>query len=220
MAFIAHQYCRLQDNLVDVLLSIIQSFQNSAQREHKERIYEQQKLCNKALPGLLSRLEGDIFGVLRQIRKYAHDDCLSDTEKITKIRSLLIDGKDDELMDLKTGLERELNREDYYEVLEARSLRLQNRVSPILKALSFQAEPSTAALMKAIEHFKSKDGVIKQTSPISFLRVQEHKVIVGADNQKFKVSLYKAFLFMHVANAIKSGNLRSCLARNTVFIIE
>ena len=42
-AFIAHQYYRLQDNLVDVLLSVVQSFQNSAQREHKEQSYEQQK---------------------------------------------------------------------------------------------------------------------------------------------------------------------------------
>lgn len=32
-AFIAHQYYRLQDNLVDVILSVVQSFQNSAQRE-------------------------------------------------------------------------------------------------------------------------------------------------------------------------------------------
>lgn len=31
-AFIAHQYYRLQDNLVDVILSVVQPFQNSAQR--------------------------------------------------------------------------------------------------------------------------------------------------------------------------------------------
>jgi hypothetical protein len=36
----AHQYYRLQDNLVDVLLTVIQSFQNSAQREHKEQSYD------------------------------------------------------------------------------------------------------------------------------------------------------------------------------------
>ena len=34
IAFIAHQYYRLQDNLIDVLLSSLQSFHNSALREH------------------------------------------------------------------------------------------------------------------------------------------------------------------------------------------
>lgn len=39
IAFIAHQYYRLQDNRVDVLLASLQSYQNSARREHKERCY-------------------------------------------------------------------------------------------------------------------------------------------------------------------------------------
>jgi len=41
LAFIAHQYYRLQDNLVDVLLNSIKSYQNGAQREHKEQRYAQ-----------------------------------------------------------------------------------------------------------------------------------------------------------------------------------
>ncbi len=38
-----------------------------------------------------------------------------------------------------------------------------------------------------------------------FLDAQERKAVVGANGQKIRMSLYKAFLFMHVANAIKSG---------------
>ena len=37
IAFIAHQYYRLHDNLVDVLLTSLQSFHNSALREHKDQ---------------------------------------------------------------------------------------------------------------------------------------------------------------------------------------
>ncbi len=81
-AFITHQYYRLHDNLVDVLLSVVQSFQNSAQREHKEQIYVQQKGRNQMLAGLLSRLEEDVFAVLREIRKLTQDDKLSDTDKV------------------------------------------------------------------------------------------------------------------------------------------
>ena len=35
VTFITHQYYRLQDNLVDVLLTAVQSYQNSAQREQR-----------------------------------------------------------------------------------------------------------------------------------------------------------------------------------------
>ena len=35
VAFIAHQYYRLQDNLVDTLLTAVKSFENSAKRDHK-----------------------------------------------------------------------------------------------------------------------------------------------------------------------------------------
>ena len=37
IAFIAYQYYRLHDNLVDVLLTSLQSFHNSALREHKDQ---------------------------------------------------------------------------------------------------------------------------------------------------------------------------------------
>lgn len=36
ICFIAHQYFRLQDNLVDVLLSVVRTFQNTVQREYKD----------------------------------------------------------------------------------------------------------------------------------------------------------------------------------------
>ena len=46
IAFIAHQYFRLQDNLVDVLLTSLQSFQNGALREHKEQCYARRELTS------------------------------------------------------------------------------------------------------------------------------------------------------------------------------
>lgn len=157
-AFIAHQYYRLQDNLVDVVLSVVQSFQNSAQREHKEQSYEQQRVRNQSLSGSLSRLDGDVFDILWHINRFANDDRLNDSEKLNKIRSLLQDRKEDGFTELKTSLESNLNQGDYYGVLEERSLRLQNRVSPIIKVLNFQADASCMALKEAVEHFKSKNG--------------------------------------------------------------
>ncbi|MCP4409643.1 MAG: transposase [Gammaproteobacteria bacterium] len=162
---------------------------------------------NENLFSLLSRLDDDIFSVLKKIRTLTDDEHITDTDKVKKIRSLLKDGKDDELAGLKVGLESELSEGDYFEVLEARSLRLQNRVSPILKALCFQAEPGAAELMEAIEHFKASGGAITPAAPLDFLEPQEHEAVIARDGKKFRTSLYKAFLFMHTANAIKSGNL-------------
>ena len=44
--------------------------------------------------------------------------------------------------------------------MEAKSVRIQNRISPILKALPFQGEVGPEALLRAIQYFKDKDGVI------------------------------------------------------------
>nr|WP_320010911.1 DUF4158 domain-containing protein [uncultured Desulfobulbus sp.] len=195
-AFVAHQYYRLHDNLVDVLLSVIKSFQSSAQREHKERVYGQRTNRNQALSGLLSRLDGEVFDILRQIREVTENSRLSDTYKIGNIRMLLAVGKDNELSD-----------EDYFDVLEARSLKLQSRVSPILKALDFKAQPGSTMLREAIEYFKVSSGVITSAAPLDFLEPQERQAVSTGKNEKFRTSLYKAFLFMHTASGIKSGNL-------------
>ena len=57
VAFITHQYYRLQDNLVDVLLTAVQSYQNSAQREHKELRYAQRAQRKQLLQTLLGYMD-------------------------------------------------------------------------------------------------------------------------------------------------------------------
>jgi hypothetical protein len=98
-----------------------------------------------------------------------------------------------------------LGDDDYYAILAAKSLRIQNRVSPILKVLSFLCEPSARELQSAIEHFKNKDGVIDKAAPVGFLSLDERKAVTK--DAKFLVPLYKALLFLHVQGAIKSGTL-------------
>ena len=57
IGFIAHQFYRLQDNLVDELLASLRSFQNGAIREHKEQCYAQREQRNESLKALLGDLE-------------------------------------------------------------------------------------------------------------------------------------------------------------------
>jgi hypothetical protein len=49
------------------------------------------------------------------------------------------------LATLKRELESELSGDDYYRILEGWSVRIQNRISPIIKAMTFQGEPAPGA---------------------------------------------------------------------------
>jgi len=89
IAFITHQYYRLQDNLVDVLLASLRSFQNGAIREHKEQCYAQREQRNESLKALLGDLERGLVGTLTTIGSITEDRALSDAEKVTRIRALL-----------------------------------------------------------------------------------------------------------------------------------
>ena len=211
LAFIAHQYYRLQDNLVDVLLASLRSFQNGAIRQHKEQCYACREQRNESLSALLGGLERGLVGTLTSIGSITEDRALSDAEKVTRIRALLAQRETrrllekDPLAELKASLVSELDDDDYYKILESKSVWIQNRVSPILNALTFQGEPGVRKLVDAIEHFKEKDGGVDKSAPVGFLDSEE-RVAVSKDG-KFRVSLYKALLFLHVQNGIKSGAL-------------
>jgi len=210
-AFITHQYYRLQDNLVDTLLTTVNSFLNGAKRDHKDWCYEQRKDQLGSFKALVASLDKNIFGVLRQIRDIARDEHTDDTGKLTQICGLLdahnynTPHTEQQWQTLAQGLENEAGDGRYYDILEQRSVRLQNRVSPIIRALNFDGEPSNAAIFEAILYFKDKDGAVGKNAPLGFLE-PEQRAAVTRDGG-FRPSLYKAFFFMHVAGAIKSGQL-------------
>jgi len=211
VAFIAHQYYRLQDNLVDTLLSSIKSFQNSAQRDHKDWCYTEHKERNQSFKSIIASLDENIFGVLSHIRKITQDNESNDSDKLTRISNLLeghnesIPQAEQQWDSLKQSAASEAEGNRYYSILEERSIRLQNRVSPVIKTLGFQCEASASALLEAIMNFKENDGMIDKNAPISFLEPQERKAVTLNDG--FRPSLYKALFFMHIAGAIKSGQL-------------
>ena len=111
----------------------------------------------------------------------------------------------EQLAELKATLVTELSEEDYYLILSSKSVRMQNRVGPILKAVTFLAEPSAKDLHRAMENFRLKDGAIDKTAPVDFL-TPDDRTAVSRDG-RFSVSLYKALLFLQVQSAIKSGTL-------------
>lgn len=105
---------------------------------------------------------------------------------------------------LRMQLERHAADAEYYRALEAKSLKLQNRVSEIVKVLEIHG--TDESLMQAITHYKEKDGTIAQSAPVEFLDPDDLKALRD-DDGKFRVSLYKALLFLRIADEVKAGSL-------------
>lgn len=212
ISFITHQLYRLQDNLVDIWLSVVRSFQNAVSREHKEQIFVHHKEANKKTLNLINRLDTDVIDLIRQVRQLTDDQYLSDYEKVEKIRSLVHAAPEEIINAIRKDLSQSQSDSPYYDNLEAHSLRLQNRLNPILKIVTFQACDNDSPLLEAIEYIKTVDGMgCYRDAPLEFLEPDECKAVTTEDG-RFRPSLYKVFLFSHVASAIKSGNLNLTLS--------
>ena len=205
-AFIAHQFFRIQDNLADTFLSVMATFQNTATRHHKDHLFEQRKAQNQQLKAAVDELDNSVFALIRNMRSLVSNSALSDVEKVTQMKTLLEQGKTESFEELKVGLQQAEQSEIWHNILEQQSVKLQNRLSPILRAFTFEPIGQTEQLITAIDHFKSKGGAITGKAPTDFLDADECKAVMG-DGGTFRKSLYKVFLFQHVAAAIKSGHL-------------
>ena len=173
-------------------------------RETKERCYEQRSARGEAVESLIVQLDRSLE-IIHSVDHIAENSDLDDTEKIVEIRSLLNQAHDEgeEATTIKNQLQSDLSEADYFDILEKKSLQMQNRAAPILKSICLNAQ-GTCALNKALDHFKSKDGAIDENAPMEFLRPEERAAV---SKGKFRVSLYKALLFIHVRSGIKAGTL-------------
>ena len=107
---------------------------------------------------------------------------LDDAEKIVEIRSLLKGTRDteEEVSAVEEQLQSDLGEPDYLDVLEEKSLRMQNRVSPILKGIKFSSQSDGSSLNQAIDHFRDKDGVLDENAPMELgLTLQRYPMYHG-----------------------------------------
>jgi TnpA family transposase len=210
-AFVAHQYYRLQDNLVAVILTTMQRLQNTARRAHQEHCYAEREQRQASLKTLLGFFDMGVLETLTTISAVTKNSALTDGEKLQRICDVLAANEaaksldETKLTELKAAVLMELDDDDYYEFLSAQSLRAQNRVGPILKALTLLNEPSAEDLQTALAHFKDQDGVVDKRAPVDFLTPKELAAVTR--DSTFHVSLYKVLLFVHVQLGIKSGTL-------------
>ena len=205
-AFIAHQYYRTQDNLVDMFLSVTAAYHTKTTREHKDYLFEQRKTQQKQIKNVVEELDTSVYASLQAIQGLTDNNSLSDTQKVAQIREVIQQSKTESFEQLKQDLQQASSSKVKYAILEKQSKRWQNRLSPILKALTFDPIEQPDDLMEAINYFKSKEGVITDKAPTSFLESDEYRAVTESEGG-FSPSLYKVFLFQQVATSIKSGHL-------------
>ena len=205
-AFVAHQFYRCQDNTVDLWLSVVASFKTAAARDYQETLVQERQNQQRQIEIVVNGLEVSVFGVMRDIRSVMSAANLSDAEKVAATLALLEQGQTEDFDRLKDDLASTAQDASWHDILEDRSLRQQNRLSPLLRALNFMPNKRAAALLNAIDHFKAGGDLSTSHAPTEFLNVEQRATLVRADGT-FRVSLYKVFLFQAVTTAIKSGDL-------------
>ena len=205
-AFVTHQFYRSQDNMIDLWLSVMASFKSTTAREYQETLMQGRKEQQRQIEIVVDGLEVSVFGVMRGIRGVMEAANLSDTEKVAAIGKLLDQSKTTDFDQLKDELTETAKNASWYDALEARSVKLQNRLSPVLRALNFMQGKRVSALLEAIDHFKADGDLSATHAPMGFLDSEQKAALIRADGT-FRMSLYKVFLFQAVTTVIKSGDL-------------
>lgn len=212
ICFTIHQYFMLQDVLIDKMIKCVQSAKNSADNKRNQLAYELQyeqaikeqelllhtgkniNYINEMYEIYKSTVPVDIkieqIGeLLEELVKEQVNSCIEQvlfdlTEKNIKIQKKIL----------------------LFDSLESESIKLQGRVSEIIKTINFNKKTSDKQLIEAIDYFRDCNGAINKKAPQGFLKKDEKDSLFD-QNGKFRVSLYKILLFRALAHGIKAGTL-------------
>jgi len=208
LCFLIHRYYTLNDLLIDALIHASQNAHNTALRKHQEYYYENRNKKEVVTEKIIEITKLSF----QDIKSVIFNNTLSDTQKVQAIQLMFLkepESDTETIEDKISKLEADYGRikdDRYYDFLEDSSIKLQNRVSEIIKHICFDQDSSDKRILRAIDYYKLKDGAIGKDAPRDFLNeTQEKKVF--ADDKKPRVSLYKVFLFHVIAGGIKSGAL-------------
>ena len=133
---------------------------------------------------------------------------MPDARKLDGIRAVLDRDRESAVDILREDIRKSVADDEgvFQDILEHRSVWLQNRISPILKWAGFVGGASMTDLMAALACFRDRDGGIGPGMPAAFLTAAERDAVSNG-SKGLRVSLCKVFLFQHVAAAIKASSL-------------
>ena len=91
VCFIAHQFYRLQDTLIEILLTVVQNALNTCQRVHKEQYYATRIEQHRAVRDFVDCVDDGAISPLNAIEAIAFSSEMSDAEKVQCIQDVLRD---------------------------------------------------------------------------------------------------------------------------------
>jgi TnpA family transposase len=211
ISFVSYQFYKLNDVLIETLLQSVKTTLNTSLKENKDTFYGQRQDKNK----IINEIAGNIsnyLDIFNKIRINLEDNQQSNVHKFKYISELFLkldkqkfNETQKKLDGIKTQSKSIIKNSDYYDILESKSLKLQRKVSEIIRNIIFDEDSSDDLLIEAINYYRNQD-VVMISPPLEFLDSDE-KYKVFDENGKLKKSLYKVLLFKNVVAGIKSGTL-------------
>jgi hypothetical protein len=201
LSFVYHQYYIRNDNLVDRFIALVQSTKSTIKRVQKERTFEQEPQKRK----MYDSLETNHILMIEEIETIIKDNNLEPNHKIISIKKVLQTQNSNLAQIIDTKKELESKGLSRLELIEQKSKSLQGKLSGVLKEIEFDEATSSTDIVEAINYFRKSNGNILINAPIKFLKPEEQVALYK--ESKIRVSLYKALLFFHVSDSIKSGTL-------------
>jgi len=211
LSYIKHQFYSRHDVIIDVFLRSVRTAINHANNKltkiEKENCSERNKAIKK-----LSENNKSSRVLIEKITETVKFPLLSGPEKLVKIETL-VDNYNEQnttlerncVIQIENSLDKISKNESFFDALESFSRKLQGKVAELVKVVDFNTAILKGPLLDALYHFKLLDGKVNRDSPLDFLNANEKAIIFKAG--KLRVSLYKILLFMHLADAIKSGHI-------------
>lgn len=191
--FIACQTLKVQDMLIDTLLLAVQSAKNTTEKNDKDSYYQGREIREQSITKLIDAVQKEFVDTVAAIKLILANTDLTAEQKLLAIDVALNkseeESDDDQFTVLKDELSKSQQNNSYYDTLEERSLKLQNRVADIIRYTIFDPTCGNLSLFKALKYYQEKLGNIDKNAPLEFMSPEQRNVIFV--NNKFRVSLYK-----------------------------
>ncbi|AKH69693.1 transposase, TnpA family [Spongiibacter sp. IMCC21906] len=211
--FIQDQFYQRQDATFIAFKKVIRSAVNMAKKQDqavKAQREEEHLETNRQVVDTAKQSRA----VIREIYTISKDGkkplSQRNEQVIHLIEAFFGEGDEDDISRVFDTFENDLinlqKRKGYYHYLFDQHTSLIRKLSPALRALTFDSESSNPDLIEAIEYFRSKDSEFNEKAPTEFLNESEKELVMEESNLP-AISRWKILLFCAVIIGIRDKKL-------------
>jgi len=208
--FLVHQRRIIQDILIDTILLTCQGREKIWKKRKDEVIIQSYEYRNQLAKRDTRRLS-ELRVTLDSITTIMQCTEQSSDEKLLKITAIIEKNRIREKELVQSVQEKDHSEKSPLNMLpfyfeEKDSTHLQHRIAGPLKCIAFDNSSSDTELYDAVKFYQDREGKVTKKAPTLFLS-EKDALQLWSDSDKFRISLYKVFLYKAVIKGIKSGRL-------------